>query len=119
MGASRRRRAWPMPSGARDIIGDKPFAILLPDEFKKGVPVQGCMRHMVDAYYKIGGNLLCALGIPMDQTPSYGVIDPGGCDGALTEVEGLGEKPKLGTAPSKLILSGRYILQPDIIRCWK
>jgi len=101
---------------ARDIIGDEPFAILLPDEFMKGAPGNGCMKQMVDAYEKVGGNLVCALEIPMEQTPSYGVIDPGARDGVLTEVKGLVEKPAAGTAPSNLILPGRYILQPDVMK---
>ncbi len=101
---------------ARDIIGDEPFAILLPDEFMKGTPGNGCMKQMVDAYEKVGGNLVCALEIPMEQTPSYGVIDPGVRDGVLTEVKGLVEKPAAGTAPSNLILPGRYILQPDVMK---
>lgn len=100
---------------ARDVVGDEPFAVLLPDEFMKGGPGRGCMRQMVDAYTQIGGNLVCALEIPMELTPSYGVIDPGERAGDLTEVRGLVEKPKLGTAPSNLILPGRYILQPDIM----
>jgi UTP--glucose-1-phosphate uridylyltransferase len=98
---------------ARDIVGDEPFAILLPDEFMHGTP--GCMKQMVDAYEKVGGNLICALEVPMEQTPSYGVIDPGVRDGALTEVKGLVEKPAPGTAPSNLILPGRYILQPGVM----
>jgi UTP--glucose-1-phosphate uridylyltransferase len=101
---------------ARDIIGDEPFAILLPDEFMKGAPGRGCMKQMVNAYGKVGGNLVCALEIPMDQTPSYGVINPGARDGSLTEVKGLVEKPMLGSAPSNLILPGRYILQPEVMK---
>jgi len=97
------------------LIGNEPFAVLLPDEFMKGAPGQGCMRQMVDAYAQVGGNLVCALEVPMEDTPSYGVIDPGICDGKLTQVLGLVEKPALGTAPSNLILPGRYILQPEIM----
>jgi len=101
---------------ARDIVGDEPFAILLPDEFMKGTPGRGCLKQMVDAYEKVGGNLVCALEVPMADTPSYGVIDPGQRDGALTEVKGLVEKPAPGTAPSNLILPGRYILQPEVMK---
>lgn len=99
---------------ARDIIGDEPFAIFLPDEFMVGSP--GCMKQMVDAYNKLGGNIVCALEIPIEKTPSYGVIDPGYRDGPITEVKGLVEKPAAGTAPSNLILPGRYILQPEVMR---
>ncbi len=99
---------------ARDIVGDEPFAILLPDEFMHGQP--GCLRQMVDAYEQTGGNLICALEVPMEQTPSYGVLDPGSRSGALTEVKGLVEKPAAGTAPSNLIIAGRYILQPEVMK---
>lgn len=99
---------------ARDIIGDEPFAIFLPDEFMVGSP--GCMAQMVGAYEKLGGNIVCALEIPIEDTPSYGVINPGKRDGPITEVKGLVEKPAAGTAPSNLILPGRYILQPEVMR---
>ncbi|PZU58056.1 MAG: UTP--glucose-1-phosphate uridylyltransferase [Sphingobium sp.] len=98
---------------ARHIVGDEPFAILLPDEFMHGKP--SCLKQMVDAYEKVGGNLICALEVPMEQTPSYGVLDPSGTNGGLTAVKGLVEKPKLGTAPSNLIIAGRYILQPEVM----
>ena len=100
---------------ARDIIGDEPFAIILPDELLMGRK-KGCLAQMVEQYDKVGGNLVCALEVPMDETPSYGVIDPGKRDGVLTEVKGLVEKPKLGTAPSNLMLPGRYILQPEVMK---
>lgn len=100
---------------ARDIVGDEPFAIILPDEFMHGPPGRGCMKQMVDAYAQTGGNLICALEVPMEQTPSYGVLDPGARSGVLTEVKGLVEKPAAGTAPSNLIIAGRYILQPEVM----
>ena len=83
---------------ARDIIGDEPFAIFLPDEFMVGSP--GCMKQMVSAYERLGGNIVCALEIPIEDTSSYGVIDPGYRNGPITEVKGLVEKPAAGTAPS-------------------
>lgn len=101
---------------ARDIVGDEPFAILLPDEFMHGKPGKGCLKQMVDAYNQTGGNLICALEVPIEQTPSYGVLDPGARNGALTEVKGLVEKPAAGTAPSNLIIAGRYILQPQVMQ---
>ncbi|WP_443972064.1 UTP--glucose-1-phosphate uridylyltransferase [Sphingobium sp. CR28] len=99
---------------AREVIGNDPFAIILPDELLIG-RTKGCMAQMVDQYEKVGGNLVCALGVPMEETPSYGVIDPGARDGVLTEVKGLVEKPAAGTAPSNLMLPGRYILQPEVM----
>lgn len=99
---------------ARDIVGDEPFAIFLPDEFMHGSP--GCMAQMVEAYNKVGGNLISVLEVPRDKVSSYGVIDPGAQNGALTEVKGLVEKPAIADAPSNLIISGRYILQPEVMR---
>lgn len=99
---------------ARDIVGDEPFAIFLPDEFMHGSP--GCMAQMVAAYNEVGGNLISVLEVPREKVSSYGVIRPGGTNGALTEVQGLVEKPAVEQAPSNLIISGRYILQPEVMR---
>ena len=99
---------------ARDIVGDEPFAIFLPDEFMHGSP--GCMAQMVAEYNRVGGNLLSVLEVPREQVSSYGVIAPGSAQGKLTEVKGLVEKPKVEDAPSNLIISGRYILQPEVMR---
>ena len=99
---------------ARDIVGDEPFAVLLADDFMVGKP--GCLKQMVDAYNKVGGNLLCAQEVADDQTDKYGVITPGSRDGTLTEVRGLVEKPKQGTSPSNLAVIGRYVLQPEVMR---
>jgi UTP--glucose-1-phosphate uridylyltransferase len=99
---------------ARHIVGDEPFAIFLPDELMVGQP--GCMKQMVDAYQQVGGNIVCGYEVPVDQTDKYGIITPGKVDGALVEVTGLVEKPKLGTAPSNLMIPGRYILQPEVMR---
>lgn len=99
---------------ARAIVGDEPFAIFLPDELMIGSP--GCMKQMVDAYNQVGGNLISVLEVPEDEVSSYGVIAPGKRDGALTEVTGLVEKPAKEHAPSNLIISGRYILQPEVMR---
>ena len=99
---------------ARHIVGDEPFAVLLADDFMVGTP--GCLKQMVDAYNRTGGNMICAQIVPDDQTHMYGIITPGARDGALTEVTGLVEKPKPGTSPSNLSVIGRYILQPEVMR---
>ena len=99
---------------ARDIVGDEPFAVLLPDELMLGKP--GCLAQMVGAYERVGGNIVAALEVPDSETHKYGVIDPGASDGRLTEIRGLVEKPAPGTAPSNLMLPGRYILQPEVMR---
>ena len=99
---------------ARAIVGDEPFAIFLPDELMIGSP--GCMKQMVEAYEEVGGNLISVLEVPEEEVSSYGVIAPGKRAGNLTEVTGLVEKPKREEAPSNLIISGRYILQPEVMR---
>jgi len=99
---------------ARDIVGDEPFAIFLSDELMVGQP--GCMKQMVEAYNRVGGNIVAALEVPPEETHRYGVVTPGRVDGNLTEVLGLVEKPAPGTAPSNLMLPGRYILQPEVMR---
>ncbi len=99
---------------ARHIVGDEPFAVLLPDELMLGRP--GCLAQMMAAYERVGGNVVAALEVPSEETHQYGVIDPGPSDGRLTEIRGMVEKPAPGTAPSNLMLPGRYILQPEVMR---
>ena len=99
---------------ARDIVGDEPFAVFLPDELMLGSP--GCMAQMVAAYEKVGGNVVAVLEVPETETHRYGIVVPGARDGRLVEIDGLVEKPPQGTAPSSLMLPGRYILQPEVMR---
>ena len=99
---------------ARHIVCDEPFAVLLPDELMYGKP--NCLAQLVEAYEKVGGNVVAALEVPDSETHKYGVIEPGATDGNLTEIRGMVEKPAPGTAPSNLMLPGRYILQPEVMR---
>ncbi len=99
---------------AREIVGDEPFAVLLPDELMVGQP--GFLAQMVEAYDKVGGNVIGALEVADSETDKYGIISPGAVDGRLTEVKALVEKPKQGSAPSNLMIPGRYILQPEVMR---
>jgi UTP--glucose-1-phosphate uridylyltransferase len=99
---------------AREIVGDEPFAVLLPDDLMVGTP--GCLAQMVAAYDKVGGNIVCTEEVPHERTASYGIVTPGARDGRLTEVKGLVEKPKPEEAPSNLGIVGRYILQPEVMR---
>jgi UTP--glucose-1-phosphate uridylyltransferase len=98
---------------AREVIGDEPFAVLLPDEVMRGQP--NCLAQMMSAYEEVGGNVVAALEVDESETHKYGVVDPGARNGALTEIKGLVEKPEPGTAPSNLMLPGRYILQPEVL----
>ncbi len=99
---------------ARHIVGDEPFAVLLPDDLMAGTP--GALRQMVDAWKKVGGNMLATEEVAPDKTKSYGIITPGKQDGDLTEVTGLVEKPNPSVAPSRLAVIGRYILQPEVMQ---
>ncbi|MEA3054062.1 MAG: UTP--glucose-phosphate uridylyltransferase [Sphingomonadales bacterium] len=99
---------------ARDIVGDEPFAVFLPDEVMVGSP--NCTRQLVDAYEQVGGNVVAMLEVPAEETHKYGVVRPGETKGRLTEILGLVEKPEPGTAPSNLMLPGRYVLQPEIMK---
>lgn len=99
---------------AREIVGDEPFAVLLPDELMVGKP--GFLAQMVAAYERVGGNLIGALEVAPEETDKYGIITPGAVDGALTEVLAVVEKPARGTAASNLMTPGRYILQPEVMR---
>ena len=98
---------------ARHIVGDEPFAVLLPDDLMVGRP--GALKQMVDAYSELGGNIVCAQEVPAEKTGSYGIITPGEKVGAATEVRGLVEKPRPEDAPSRLGIVGRYILQPELM----
>ena len=100
---------------ARHVVGNEPFAVLLPDDLMAGTP--GALKQMVDAWAKVGGgNMLCTEEVPQERTASYGIITPGRQDGTITEVLGLVEKPKPEEAPSNLGVIGRYILQPEVMR---
>ena len=98
---------------ARHIVGDEPFAVMLPDDLMVGTP--GALKQMIDAYARLGGNIVCAEEVAPERTASYGIIAPGSTDGAVTEVRGLVEKPAPADAPSRLGVIGRYILQPEVM----
>jgi UTP--glucose-1-phosphate uridylyltransferase len=95
---------------ARDVIGNEPFAVMLPDMLMMAQP--SCLAQMAEAYAKVGGNLIAVE--PCDDPSKYGVIDPESRDGRLIKMKGMVEKPKREDAPSNLFINGRYILQPEI-----
>ena len=97
---------------ARDIIGDEPFAVILPDMvMDAGVPA---LKQAIEAHEEVGGNIIVVEPVPHDQTHQYGVVALESQNGRLNRMTGMVEKPAKGTAPSNLIVSGRYILQPEI-----
>lgn len=97
---------------ARDLIGDEPFALLLPDMIMKSE--RGCLAEMMDIYSSRGGNVVALEEVPMEDTYKYGVIQKGDEYDDSIQITGMIEKPEPGTAPTNMILSGRYILQPEI-----
>ncbi|WFU16193.1 UTP--glucose-1-phosphate uridylyltransferase GalU [Bradyrhizobium sp. CB3481] len=102
---------------ARDIVGDEPFAVVLPDELVLNTP--GCLKQMIEAASKLGAksNLLAVEAVPDDLTHQYGICGVGQrLASNMFEVDGMVEKPPKGTAPSNLSITGRYILQPEIFK---
>ena len=101
---------------AREIIGDEPFAVLLPDMVTIAAePKSGrCLAQCVEAYAKHGGNVIAVEEVPMEETHQYGIVSVGKDFGRSFEITGMVEKPPKGTAPSNLIISGRYVLGPEI-----
>ncbi len=99
---------------ARGITRRQPFAVLLPDEllWKPDAP---CLAQMQEVYRARGGNVIAVMEVPDAQTDRYGILEPGASEGGVTDVCGLVEKPKAGTAPSRLAVVGRYILQPEVM----
>jgi UTP--glucose-1-phosphate uridylyltransferase len=94
---------------ARELVGDEPFAVILPDMLSRG-----SMEQMIAAYDKHAGNIIAVEEVPEDQTHQYGIVSVGQEFGQTFEITGMVEKPPKGTAPSNYIISGRYILQPEI-----
>jgi UTP--glucose-1-phosphate uridylyltransferase len=99
---------------ARHLIGDEPFAVLLPDDVIAAD--KPCLAQMVDAYGRTGGNMVAAMEVPEAKASAYGILDVPPSIGALNRVRGMVEKPKPGTEPSNLAVIGRYILSPQVLR---
>jgi UTP--glucose-1-phosphate uridylyltransferase len=102
---------------ARDIVGEEPFAVLLPDELVLNTP--GCLAQMIEAAAGLAdkSNLIAVQEVPADQTHQYGICGVGKrLHRGLFEVDRMVEKPPKGTAPSNFSITGRYILQPDIFK---
>ncbi len=97
---------------ARKLIGNEPFAVLLPDDIVRHP--KGCLGQMVDAYEKHGGNVIAVKDVPKEDTSKYGILDIASDDGKHVKVKGLVEKPRPEKAPSTLSIIGRYILQPEV-----
>mgnify|MGYP003640819858 FL=1 len=98
---------------AREIVGNEPFALALPDMLIHGQP--GCLAQMIETYNTHGGNIVAVEEVPHEHVNRYGVVALGKTfDKRTHSITAMVEKPKIEDAPSDLIISGRYILQPEI-----
>lgn len=97
---------------ARDIVGDEPFALLLPDMLHHGK--KPCLAEMIEAYAEHGGNHIAVSPVPEDQTHHYGIVGVADATAKVSRIASMVEKPPKGTAPSNLHITGRYILEPEI-----
>jgi UTP--glucose-1-phosphate uridylyltransferase len=101
---------------ARDVVGDEPFAVILPDMLMRANPP--ALAQAIRAYDAVGGNIIVVEPAPEGEAHKYGIVALDGAadgfDGRLARMTGMVEKPPPGTEPSNLFISGRYILQPDV-----
>jgi UTP--glucose-1-phosphate uridylyltransferase len=97
---------------ARDIVGDEPFALLLPDMLHQAT--RPCLASMMEAYANTGGNHIAVAPVPEDQTHQYGIVGVDDAKAPVSRITKMVEKPPRGTAPSNLHITGHYILQPEI-----
>ena len=112
------RQAQPLGLGhavwcAKKLIGDEPFAVLLPDVVVHN-DEKGCLAQMMDTYNAHGGNVLALTEVPRSETNKYGIVECANDDGKICEINGMVEKPDPKDAPSTLSITGRYILQPEV-----
>ena len=99
---------------ARRLIGDQPFAVILPDDVISAE--KPCLQQMVEAYEETGGNMVAAMEVAPERTSSYGILDVESEMGNLLKVKGMVEKPKAEESPSNLAVIGRYILAPSVLK---
>jgi UTP--glucose-1-phosphate uridylyltransferase len=98
---------------ARRLIGNEPFAVVLPDDVIAAE--RPCLQQMVEAHAETGGCMVAAMEVPPSRISSYGVLDVGEDMGSIVRVKGMVEKPKAADAPSNLAVIGRYILTPKVL----
>lgn len=99
---------------ARRLIGNEPFAVMLPDDVIAAE--KPCLQQMVEAYAETGGNMVAAMEVPPEKASAYGILDVADDMGSVVSARGMVEKPEPGTAPSNLAVIGRYILGPSVLR---
>src|SRR5207237_1293115 len=99
---------------ARHLVGGEPFAVLLADDLMVGAPP--CLAEMVEAHARTGGNMVAVMEIPREETRRYGILDVVEDHGKLVRAKGVVEKPEPAVAPSTLMVIGRYIIPPELLR---
>jgi len=99
---------------AWQIVGDEPFAVILPDDMT--LCDTPCMKQLIDAHAKVGGHVVAVENVPREQTNRYGILDVETDDGKLAKAKGLVEKPHPDKAPSTLAIIGRYVLDPLVFK---
>src|SRR5699024_10699868 len=99
---------------ARNLVGDEPFAVILPDDLV--LAEKGCLAQMVEVHEQVGGNVVAVMDVPREQTNRYGILDVVEDDGRVAKAQGLVEKPDPAAAPSTLSIIGRYILDPKVLK---
>ena len=97
---------------ARDLVGDEPFAVLLPDELLLGDPP--CLASLVELHGRTGGSVVALAEVPAHETGRYGIVEVAAENGPALTLSGMVEKPPPGQAPSRLAIIGRYVLQPAV-----
>ncbi len=97
---------------AKPVIGDEPFAVMLPDDLIMGKP--GCLKQMVEMWTNVGGHVVAVENVPLDQVNKYGILDVVEEKNRLARARGMVEKPSPEAAPSTLSVIGRYILDPSV-----
>ena len=98
---------------ARRLIGDEPFAVILPDDVIAAETP--CLQQMIEAHAQTGGSMVAAMEVPPEKSSSYGILDVADDMGSLVSIKGMVEKPPHGSAPSNLAVIGRYILTPQVL----
>ena len=98
---------------ARPVIGDEPFAVLLPDDliWNKG---PGALKQMADLAAQETASVIAVQDVPPEQTGSYGIVATRDFSGRHGQITAIVEKPKPEVAPSNLAVVGRYVLSGRI-----
>lgn len=97
---------------ARELVGNEPFAVILPDEIV--LHSVGCLTQLLDIYASNGGNVVALMDVPREKTKNYGIVDGVPQQNNTLDITAMVEKPEPENAPSTLSITGRYVLQPEI-----